>query len=34
MNLSAAEQLIDLYEKDGETEKADLLRNKISASFP
>lgn len=34
MNLSAAEQLIGLYEKDGETEKADLLKNKISASFP
>jgi Cytochrome c554 and c-prime len=33
MNLNAAEQLISLYEKDGETAKADALRNKISGVF-
>ena len=33
MNLSAAEQLIELYEKDGETGKADALRNKLSDLF-
>jgi tetratricopeptide (TPR) repeat protein len=30
MNLSTAEQLIDLYEKDGETTKAEMLKDKIS----
>ncbi len=30
MNLNAVEQLIALYEKDGETAKADALRDKIS----
>ncbi len=34
MNLSAAQQLIDLYEKDGATEKADALRNKLNRLFP
>jgi len=33
MNLSAAEQLVGLYEKDGETAKAEMLRNKISSLF-
>jgi hypothetical protein len=33
MNLSAAEQLIGLYEKEGETTKAETLRNKISSLF-
>ena len=33
MNLSAAEQLIGLYEKDGETTKAEMLRGKISSLF-
>lgn len=33
MNLGAAEQLVGLYEKDGETTKADALRNKISSLF-
>lgn len=33
MNLGAAEQLIALYEKDGETEKAEALRSRISALF-
>jgi len=33
MNLSAAEQLIGLYEKDGETTKAEKLRTKISSLF-
>jgi hypothetical protein len=33
MNLSAAEQLIGLYEKDGETAKAEALRNKMSSLF-
>jgi hypothetical protein len=33
MNLSAVEQLIGLYEKDGETTKADELRRKISSLF-
>ena len=33
MNLSAAEQLVGLYEKDGETPKAEALRAKISALF-
>ena len=33
MNLSAAEQLIGLYEKGGETAKAETLRNKISSLF-
>ena len=33
MNLGAAELLIDLYEKSGELEKADLLRSKIEKSF-
>jgi hypothetical protein len=31
MNLSAAEELIGLYEKGGETAKADVLRNKLSS---
>lgn len=30
MNLSTAEQLIGLYEKDGETAKAEMLKDKIS----
>jgi hypothetical protein len=34
MNLSAAEQLIDLYEKDGETTKAEVLKGRISSLFP
>ena len=33
MNLSAAEQLIGLYEKNGETTKAEMLRSKISSLF-
>ena len=33
MNLSAADQLIGLYEKDGETTKAETLRSKISGLF-
>jgi hypothetical protein len=33
MNLSAAEQLIGLYENDGETAKAETLRGKISGLF-
>jgi hypothetical protein len=33
MNLGAAEQLIGLYEKDGETTKAEKLRGKISSLF-
>jgi Tfp pilus assembly protein PilF len=33
MNLSAAEQLVGLYEKGGETSKAEALRAKISALF-
>jgi hypothetical protein len=33
MNLSAAEQLIGLYENDGETTKAETLRAKISSLF-
>jgi DNA-binding SARP family transcriptional activator len=33
MNLSAAEQLIGLYEKNGETTKAEVLRGKISSLF-
>jgi len=33
MNLSAAEELIGLYEKDGKTEKADALRSRISSLF-
>jgi hypothetical protein len=33
MNLSAADQLIGLYEKDGETTKAETLRSKISSLF-
>jgi hypothetical protein len=33
MNLSAAEQLIGLYEKAGETTKAEMLRSKISSLF-
>jgi hypothetical protein len=33
MNLSAAEQLIGLYEKDGDTAKAEALRTKISSLF-
>lgn len=33
MNLSAAEQLIALYEKDGEMTKADALRSRISSVF-
>jgi Flp pilus assembly protein TadD len=33
MNLRAAEQLIGVYEKDGETKKADVLRSKISGLF-
>lgn len=32
-NISAAEQLISLYEKDGEITKADLLRDKLSSIF-
>lgn len=31
MNLSAVEQLIGLYEKDGQTAKADALRSRISS---
>lgn len=33
INLSAAEELIALYEKDGNTEKADALKSKISSLF-
>ena len=33
MNLGAAEQLIDLYEKNGETTKAEVLRGKIGSVF-
>lgn len=33
LNLSAAEQLIGLYEKDGETEKAEALRERIGKVF-
>lgn len=33
MNLTAAEQLIGLYEKDGETVKGEALRNKLSNLF-
>jgi hypothetical protein len=33
MNLNAAEQLIGLYEKNGETSKAEMLRAKISSLF-
>ena len=34
MNLNAAEQLIGLYEKDGQTTKAEMLKDKISRLFP
>jgi tetratricopeptide (TPR) repeat protein len=34
MNLSAAEELIALYEKDGKTKEADALRSRISSLFP
>ena len=33
VNLSAADQLIVLYEKDGETLKADMLRNNLGSLF-
>lgn len=33
MNLNAAEQLIGLYEKDGQPMKAETLRSKISSLF-
>jgi hypothetical protein len=33
MNLSAAERLVGLYEKDGETSKAQMLRDKLSNAF-
>jgi hypothetical protein len=33
LNLSAAEQLIGLYEKDGQTTKAEMLKEKISNLF-
>jgi hypothetical protein len=33
MNLTAAEQLIGMYEKDGQPTKAETLRNKISSLF-
>jgi Flp pilus assembly protein TadD len=33
MNLNAAEQLIGLYQKNGETTKAERLRAKISSLF-
>jgi Flp pilus assembly protein TadD len=33
MNLAAAEQLIAIYEKNGETTKADSLRNRMSSFF-
>ncbi|HEY2472338.1 MAG TPA: hypothetical protein VGI45_31415 [Terracidiphilus sp.] len=33
MNLSAAEQLIALYDKEGETTKGETVRNKISSFF-
>ena len=33
MNLSAAEQLIVMYEKDGQTTKAEMLKDKISGLF-
>lgn len=33
MNLNAAEQLIGVYEKEGETTKAETLKNRISSLF-
>jgi hypothetical protein len=33
INLGAAEQLIGLYERDGETTKAEMLRSKLSGLF-